>query len=205
MPTNVSNHMDDHDDFDDFDSDDDVWEKDIPESDFDEFEIPWTLRPKLFDQSFRDRLQQVKENVEQQWPKLYDDRELDLLLNLRRGVQVSLTGRQNILVGPNMCAISRLRRNLYGKKEQLLKVYISCLECIQLYPHKKDKKHIRRNVKFFKRDIPSIVGCLWHKQFKRMYPYTAIPVNESLLLATSQFICALFDLYEEEYAELGLM
>lgn len=82
--------MDDSDKFD--------WDESVPESDFEEVEDLWIQAPRTFFQSWHDRLQKVQQNVEQEWPKLRDDKELNLLRNLRFGLEVSLTGKQNNLV-----------------------------------------------------------------------------------------------------------
>ncbi|KAF9527098.1 hypothetical protein CPB83DRAFT_431732 [Crepidotus variabilis] len=150
---------------------------------------PWITGEGIFQQSFRQRLLDVGQDVEQEWPELRDDEKLHLFRTLKTGLRMSHASDLKVL-------------------EELLGIYTTCLKYMHQYPHKRDPEHRECMRSVLKSDLRPILLSLWHNQFKLVFPFEQQPLDDSLLLATSKFISAIFSLYHQnrtfEYAAPGL-
>jgi len=69
------------------------------------------------------------------------------------------------------------------------------------YPRKQDKAHLASVKCVLKKDTNEIAPYIWLQQFKTIYPLGGYPLADDLVLATSKYLFALFNLNDSSFGE----
>ena len=151
---------------------------------------------EVFDEEFGRRLARVDANVLLEWPKLRDDSNYNVLQNLKVAI-LDCPGIHEIVRFPLYLKIQHFTK----PQIELLDIYTTCLDYMHRYPKKGDKTHRASVKRVLKKDLNEIAPCLWFQQFKTIYPFGGYPLADDLLLSTSKYLFALFNLNDLSFRE----